>query len=114
MASLTAFGVDGRLPDMLVAPKVTAGGNVRIDLDARRGQAHRVNAAGPTDELAKATEVVRTTAGAVMSMVAFTRTDPDTVTYLTPVPRVALGALDTYAKRTLSDADLRMTAGGAP
>jgi subtilisin family serine protease len=110
MASLTSFAVDGRRTDMLVSPEVTVNGDTVIDLDARKGQQHRVGTGDPTDELAKATEVVRTTAGAIASMVAFTRADPDTVTYVTPVPKASLGDLDTYDKRTLADAGLRMSA----
>jgi hypothetical protein len=116
MTSQTAFAIDTRRSDLLVSPEVAVTGDTTISLDARWGQAHRVGTLGPTDELAKATEVVRTTPGAVVSVVAFTRTDPDTVTYVTPVHAPARGSLDTYDKRTLSDAGLRMTVSpaGAP
>ena len=60
--------------------------------------------------------MVRTTPGAVVDVAAFTRADPDTVTYATPAPAPARGNLDTYDKHTLSDVGLRMTASpaGAP
>jgi hypothetical protein len=109
MTSQTTFAIDTRRSDLLVSPEVTVTGDTTISLDARTGQAHRVGTPGPTDELAKGTEVVRTTPAAVVSVVAFTRIDTDTVTYATPVPAPVRGSLDTYDKHTLSDAGLRMT-----
>lgn len=110
MTSQTTFAINGRRTDLLVSPEVVVNGDSQIDLDARRAVAHRVHTTDPTDELAKATEVVRGTAGSVVSLIAFTRFDPDTVTYATPVPAPLRGDLDTYDKRTLADAGVRMSA----
>jgi subtilisin family serine protease len=112
MTSQTTLALDTRRTDLLVSPEVPVSGDTEIALDARKARPHRVGTLDPTDELAKATEVVRGTAGAVVSIQAFTRLDTDTVTYATPVPAPAHGDLDTYDKRTLSDAGVRLTVNG--
>src|SRR5262249_56153558 len=110
----TSVGMGARRTDLFVAAEVSVNGDTTVELNARRAQEHRVRTPDPTDELAKATEVVRRTPGAVVSMATFTRADPDTVVYLTPVPAAKLGTLDTYDKRTLADSGLRMSATARP
>ncbi|MEV4640614.1 S8 family peptidase [Actinoplanes sp. NPDC049548] len=110
LASLSAGELTGRRTDLLVSPEVSVTGDTEITLDARKGQKHTVTTGEATDELARSVEVVRTSAGAQTSLLAAVRTDPDLGIFVTPQPAARHGALDTYDKRTLAAAGLRVRA----
>ncbi|MEU7904982.1 S8 family serine peptidase [Actinoplanes sp. NPDC049118] len=110
LASLSATELTGRRTDLMVSPEVTVAGDTEISLDARKGQLHTVSTREATDELARSVEVVRTTTGARMSLMAAVRTDPDLGVFVTPQPAARHGNLDTYDKRTLAGAGLRVRA----
>ncbi|RZU53975.1 subtilisin family serine protease [Krasilnikovia cinnamomea] len=110
LASMSVGELTGRRTDLLVSPEVTVTGDTEITLDARKGQRHTVTTGEATDELARSVEVVRTTAGAQIGLLAAVRTDPDLGIFATPQPATARGDLDTYDKRTLAGAGLRVRA----
>ncbi|GAB1646279.1 S8 family serine peptidase [Krasilnikovia sp. MM14-A1259] len=111
LASLSAAELTGRRTDLLVSPEVTVSGDTEVTLDARKGQRHTVTTAEATDELARSVEVVRTTTGAQVSLLAAVRTDPDLGIFVTPQPAAGKGDLDTYDKRTLAASGLGVRAG---
>ncbi|GAB1692331.1 S8 family serine peptidase [Krasilnikovia sp. M28-CT-15] len=110
LASLSTTELTGRRTDLLVSPEVTVTGDTEIALDARKGQRHTVTTAEATDELARSVEVVRTATAAQFSLLAAVRTDPDLGIFVTPQPAAGRGNLDTYDKRTLATAGLRVRA----
>lgn len=110
MASLSSAELTGRRTDVMVSPEISVNGDTEITLDARKGQRHTVTTGEATDELARALEVVRTSAGAQMSLLAAVRNDPDLQFFVTPQQAARHGSLDTYDKRTLATAGLRVRA----
>jgi hypothetical protein len=119
MTSTGWFRLDVRRVTVMVSPEVRVNGDTEITLDARQGQQHQVSTMDRTDALMRATEVVRSTAGATLSAFVAARTDRDLALYLTPTPVPAVGSLNMYDKRTFATAGLRVgatarTTGGAP